>query len=173
MKWPQPLPAWINEAFRNIGLREIPGKNNNPTIIKWLIQLKAWWSEDETPWCGTFVAHCLMVAGMPVPKFWMRAKEYANYGAPLSINAASIPLGAICVKSRVGGGHVFFPIARTSDNRYVFGLGGNQRNMVNITRFLIDQIDAVRWPGGTTTRIPLPIATDTEIQAASTGGSEA
>lgn len=39
--FPKPLPAWIDEAMRYRGMREIPGKQHNPTTIKWLNKLKA------------------------------------------------------------------------------------------------------------------------------------
>lgn len=83
MEYPKPLPMWIDHALRHVGLREIPGKQHNPTIIKWLSQLKGWWKEDETPWCGTFVAHCLREAGLPIPQHWYRAKAYADFGSPV------------------------------------------------------------------------------------------
>lgn len=34
--------AWIAEAKKHLGLQEIPGKQHNPTILKWLSELKAW-----------------------------------------------------------------------------------------------------------------------------------
>lgn len=45
--------SWIRVARNYIGVKEIPGKRNNPIIVRWLINLKAWWREDETPWCLT------------------------------------------------------------------------------------------------------------------------
>lgn len=44
---------WIEVARGYIGEREIPGKQHNPKIINMLTALKAWWKEDETPWCFT------------------------------------------------------------------------------------------------------------------------
>ena len=46
-----PIPPWLDQAYRYRGLREIPGKQHNPTIQRWLKTLKAAWSDDETPWC--------------------------------------------------------------------------------------------------------------------------
>lgn len=43
--------AWMAEARKHIGVKEVPGKDNNPTIIGWLKILKASWSDDSTPWC--------------------------------------------------------------------------------------------------------------------------
>lgn len=169
--WPRPMPAWIVEAMAFRGLREIPGKQHNKTIINWLIALKAWWREDETPWCATFVAHCLREAGLPIPKNWFRAKEYAIYGSAVSKGA--IPFGAICVKSRTGGGHVFFAVAKSSDGNTIYGLGGNQGNMVCIVPFHISVIDEVRWPPSGAIKFPLPVASGADIGAASGGRGEA
>ena len=49
-------PSWLKIARSYEGLKEIPGPRHNQTIIRWLGKLKAWWSDDETPWCGVFVA---------------------------------------------------------------------------------------------------------------------
>lgn len=168
--WPNPMPSWVDHAFRHRGLKEIPGKNTNPTIRKWLIELKAWWTDDETPWCGTFVAHCLMYAGITPPKNWFRAKEYLTYGTACA--RENIPFGAICVKSRTGGGHVFFAVAQSEDGNTIYGLGGNQSNMVNIMAFPRSVIDGARWPSSSYPQTPLPKATASQINAASAGGSE-
>ncbi len=165
--WPQPMPSWLDHAFRHRGMKEIPGKSHNPTIIKWLKSLKAWWAEDETPWCGTFVAHCLREVGITPPQHWYRAKAYSSYGT--SVVKANIPFGAICVKSRRGGGHVFFAVAKSSDGRTIFGLGGNQSNCVNITPFRIDEIDSASWPPAGGTRLPLPVTTADQIGAVNRG----
>ena len=78
---------WIVEARCYVGMAEIPGKQHNPTIQNWLRTLKAWWSDDETPWCGTFVAYCCRVAGRDVPKDWFRALAWADAGERLTAPA--------------------------------------------------------------------------------------
>lgn len=142
---------WIAEARRYIGLSEIKGKSHNKTILKWLKDLKAWWVEDETPWCGVFVAACLQTKHRGIPKYWMRAKDYLNYGAPLTKPA----YGSIAVISRAGGGHVFFVIGKTRDGRIV-GLGGNQGNKVSIATFTAKSIEGYRWPTRQVGRIQMP-----------------
>lgn len=132
---------WIKEAKSLIGLKEINGVNHNPTIKSWLKSLKAAWTDDETPWCGTFVAHCLSSAGRSIPKHWYRAKEYLNYGTELTSPA----YGCIAVKSRAGGGHVFFVVGETSDGAIV-GLGGNQNNQVSLAKFSKSDIVGYVWP---------------------------
>ena len=93
---------WIAEARKHIGLSEIPGKNHNPVIRNWLISLKAWWQDDETPWCGTFAAHCCRQGGRDVPQHWYRARAWADAGTRLSRPV----YGCLAVFSREGGGHV-------------------------------------------------------------------
>lgn len=169
MKWPIPTPVWITIALTYVGLREIPGKKHNPTILRWLKNLKAWWAEDETPWCGTFVAECLRQSGLPIPQHWYRAKAYSTYGSAITKAANTIPFGAIAVKSRVGGGHVFFAVARSADGKIIFGLGANQSNKVSIVPFTLTEIDTVRWADDRVPRIPLPVSTIGEIGAVQPG----
>jgi uncharacterized protein (TIGR02594 family) len=134
-------PHWLPIARKYIGLTEIPGKAHNPTIIRWLTELKAWWKEDETPWCGTFVAAVLREAGLVVPKHWYRAKAYLDYGV-----APPNPfLGSIVVFERKGGGHVGFVVGVDERDR-IMVLGGNQANAVNVQPFDRSRVAGFRWP---------------------------
>lgn len=122
--------AWLVEARKHIGLKEIKGPLTNATIGTWLTRLKAWWKDDETPWCGTFVAHCLTTAGHPIPKHWYRALEWANYGFKLKAPV----VGCIAVFTRTGGGHVGFVVGQSATGDYLI-LGGNQGDAVSIQTF--------------------------------------
>jgi len=135
-------PKWLIEARLKIGEREIKGPRHNPWIVRGLAKLKAWWSDDETPWCGFFVAHCIDEAGLPFPKHWYRAKGWADYGSRLRPDR--IAPGAILVFDRVGGGHVGFYVGESIRHYYV--LGGNQGNKVSIAPISKDRCVAIRWP---------------------------
>lgn len=155
--------AWIEEARKYIGLREIRGPRHNKTILNWLKNLNAWWAEDETPWCGVFTAACLQTKHRGIPKLWMRAKAYLDYGTVLSKPA----YGSLAIMSRKGGGHVFFVIGRTRDGRIV-GLGGNQGDMVSIATFPANRIEGYRWPSRKIGRnnvpsVPYPIRFDLPV----------
>lgn len=132
-------PAWLVEARRHMGLKEVPGKAHNPTILQWVKALGGWFTDDETPWCGTFVAHCMVRAGHPVPKHWYRAKDWASWGKPTAPR-----VGAVAVFGRKGGGHVGFVVGESATALYV--LGGNQSNAVNIAPIAKDRLIALRWP---------------------------
>jgi hypothetical protein len=54
---------WITEAKTHIGTKEIPGSNHNSKILGWLKSLKAWWMDDETPWCFKGDTEILTEAG--------------------------------------------------------------------------------------------------------------
>jgi uncharacterized protein (TIGR02594 family) len=135
---------WLAEAYKHEGLKEVPGPRHNPVIQGWLRRLKAWWTDDETPWCGTFVAHCLEAAGQPIIPNWFRARDWAVYGA--NLRATHVAPGAILVFSRAGGGHVGFYVGESA--LYYYVLGGNQKNQVRVDPIAKARCIAIRWPRG-------------------------
>jgi uncharacterized protein (TIGR02594 family) len=137
-------PRWLRTAYSFEGLRETPGPRHNATIIGWLTKLRAWWRDDETPWCGVFVAHCMQEAGLPYPRLYMRAKAWSDYGALLRPDR--LAPGAILVFNRAGGGHVGFYVGEDTGHYYV--LGGNQSNAVNVMKLGKSRLVASRWPRG-------------------------
>ena len=153
-------PTWVYEGRRWIGLKEIPGAASNSTILHWLTTLSAWWRDDETPWCGTFVAHCLAESGFDIPKYWMRAKVWSDYGRPLT----APQLGCLVVFSREGGGHVGFVVGQDERGNLLV-LGGNQGNRVSIAAFPWSRVVAFRWPDWAPIyRIdPLPVLASAEL----------
>ena len=137
-------PRWLVTAEKLVGTKEIPGPKHSKVIQGWLSKLRAWWRDDETPWCGVFVAHCMQEAELPYPKLYMRAKEWATYGSLLRPDRAAP--GAILVFDRAGGGHVGFYVGEDAGHYYV--LGGNQGNTVNIMKLGKSRLVACRWPKG-------------------------
>lgn len=133
-------PQWMKEARARIGEREIPGPRHNSWIANGWARLGApWFNDDETPWCGFFVAHCIDAAGLPYPKLFPRALAWSNWGKP-----CPPAVGAIVTFKRRGGGHVGFLVGENASNFYV--LGGNQSNMVNIQPIAKSRMNAIRWP---------------------------
>lgn len=135
-------PAWVKIGRTLLGTREIPGPQHNSFIAKGWARLGAgWFNDDETPWCGFFVAHCLDAAGLPYPGkgLFARAKAWLDWGK------ASQPVpGAIAVFGRDGGGHVGFLVGESATSWYV--LGGNQGNMVSIAPIAKSRALGFRWP---------------------------
>jgi uncharacterized protein (TIGR02594 family) len=138
-------PFWLSIARRHLNVAEVPGKATAPTIAKWLLNLKAWWRDDETPWCGVFVAECLREAGHALPKHWYRALAWNDWGLRLAVPT----LGCVVVFARSGGGHVGFFVGYDEQGR-VMVIGGNQGNRVSIAPFDGSRIVGFRWPDDAT-----------------------
>ena len=141
---------WMHHLKTHLGLAEIPGKAHNPTLLQWLRDMgqyakesKAWWTDDETPWCGLAVGHALGSSGRFVVPHWFRAKAWADSGAMTKLDKPAY--GAIATKTRKGGGHVFFVVGRDKQGR-LLGLGGNQGNRVSIIPFNESELDGFWWP---------------------------
>ena len=146
--------SWIAEARTHIGLREVPGPKNNGAILGWLRKLRAWWSDDSTPWCGTFAAMCLANAGLTPPKDWYRATSWLSLPVALSRPA----YGCVVVFTRDGGGHVGFAVGKDKAGNLMV-LGGNQGDAVNIKPFALNRVAGYRWPSAypSTGRFNLPV----------------
>lgn len=134
-------PAWLIEARKSIGLRELPGAPTAPTITRWLQQLGAWWRDDETPWCGTAVAAWMTACSIAPPAAWYRARAWLDWGTPIVGPA----VGAVVVFERAGGGHVGLVVAQDYVGRLLV-LGGNQGNAVSIAPFERTRVLGYRWP---------------------------
>jgi uncharacterized protein (TIGR02594 family) len=153
-------PLWLARARSFIGLRELPGKNTSTTIAGWLAKLKAPWKDDETPWCGTFVAAVLSDSGFKPVDGWAGARKWLNFGVKLPAPA----LGCIVVFWRGNpqgwSGHVGFVVGKDAKGNLMV-LGGNQGDMVSIKPFSRDRTLGYRWPAGvpTPTMNALPLLT--------------
>ena len=151
---------WMKTARESVGLKEVAGPKHNTKIQAWLAKLGAWWRDDETPWCGTFVAHCLRENGLPVPEHWYRALAWKEYGS--NLRPTHVCEGAILVFARAGGGHVGFYVGE--DRFYYRVLGGNQSNAVNVMRIAKSRCVAIRWPKGVpVTGGPIHVASDAPV----------
>jgi uncharacterized protein (TIGR02594 family) len=146
-------PLWIEYAEKQIGLSEIKGPDTSPTIKKWLSSLRAWWTDDETPWCGVFVAACLSYSWLKYPKAYYRAKSYLEWGTKLETPV----YGCVVIFERVGGGHVGFVVGKDDKGRLMV-LGGNQGNKVSIAPFDTSRVAGYRYPSENGyTLAPLPV----------------
>ena len=147
-------PIWLARARADIGLRELPGAPTAPKIRQWLETLRAWWRDDETPWCGVAVAAWMQQVSIGVPKHYYRAKAWAEWGYPVAP-----VVGCVVVFERQGGGHVRLLVGKDAAGRLMV-LGGNQGNAVSIAPFERDRAIAYRWPSTelhALTAGPLPI----------------
>ena len=129
---PTDRPPWIDAAYHELGIKECRGKGcSNPRVEQYHDAVGIAWAEDDVPWCGSFVGFCVLKAGLGLPEHPYRALSWLDWG-----RSAHKPVyGAVAVKRRKGGGHVTFVVGQSADGRYLYCLGGNQNDAVNIARY--------------------------------------
>ncbi|MEM9031442.1 MAG: TIGR02594 family protein, partial [Pseudomonadota bacterium] len=136
---------WFDEALRLVGLTEDTGPGSNPTILKMARDLDLAYSDDDLPWCGLFVAHCVgtTLPDEPLPSNPLGARAWERVGVPVAPRRGAImTFWRQTLKS--GLGHAGFYYSETESDYMI--LGGNQLNMVNIVPVSKDRHVAARWP---------------------------
>jgi len=154
-------PVWLTAARAKLGTREITGSKHSATIMAWIKNLGPkvlgiTVKDDETPWCGTFVAQCMDEVRLTPPPIAVRASSWGTWGRRL----LGPRMGCILVFTRQGGGHVGFYVGETKTHYAV--LGGNQGNAVTVTMIAKDRLSpgGMRWPYGPTLPPAKPVFVD-------------
>jgi uncharacterized protein (TIGR02594 family) len=126
-------PQILVEALKLVGTKEVVGIKHSATIMKWAKELKLTkvYTNDEIPWCGLFLAYCCFKAGVemgitPTEALWVR--NFLKFGTKQTV----AKMGDIIVLSRGGAGHGGIYVGE--DDLCYHIIGGNQTNMVNISR---------------------------------------
>ncbi|WII96009.1 TIGR02594 family protein [Moraxella haemolytica] len=160
---------WVQIARQYIGQQEIKGVKHNPLVVEmWTTGFTATnqahrlkekvRQNDETPWCGAFVAFVMAKAGLShhIPKSFPLARSWVTAGSKLNNPA----YGCVVVFSRNGGGHVGFCVGRDKHGN-IMVLGGNKGDAVNIKPFSPSRVLGYRWCGTqsmpATHRFALPV----------------
>ena len=129
-----------------IGTTEGPGSADNPVIMDMYASVGHDWVEhDSVAWCAAFVGHCLERAGIRSTRK-LTARSYLDWGVPVeTADAQQGDIGVIPRGSSSWQGHVFF-IDRI-EGQWVWGLGGNQDDAVNVKRYPVSKLLGVRRAG--------------------------
>lgn len=136
-------PKWLTIARGELGQKEIPGSKDNPRILEYhqATDLKA--TDDETPYCSSFVNWCMMQAGVPRTKSAL-ARSWLKWGVALK----KPKVGAVTILWRgsptASTGHVGLWLGE--DDEYVTLLGANQSDMVKISKYEKSKVLGYRWP---------------------------
>lgn len=145
-------PAWLTLARTQIGVREIVGPRHSPVIMGWVQELGAGVlgikvNDDETPWCGTFMAWLMKRSGLRTPLIAVRAASWGRAGKWGRELLGPRP-GCVMVFTRAGGGHVGLYLGEDETHFHI--LGGNQTNSVSVTRVAKERLadGGMRWPFG-------------------------
>lgn len=127
---------WMDIARKEIGQKEIAGHGDNPRILSYHASTTLKATNDETPWCSSFVNWCLKQVGI-------KGTDSAAAGSWLHWGTPSVPVpGAITVicsskgtdrSFSTSGAHVGFLLEETATHYRL--LGGNQGNSVKESKF--------------------------------------
>ncbi len=124
----------IRLALSQFGIKEIPGRNDNPEVLKYFNELGFDGSKlkDETSWCSAFINWCCKMAGLPYSGK-LTARSWLNVGR--KVETPQIGDVVVFWRERPSSwkGHVGFFIRETRN--YIYVLGGNQSNRVRIAKY--------------------------------------
>jgi len=139
-----------------IGTVEGPGPENNPVVMGMYASVGHDWVEhDSVAWCAAFVGHCLEKAGLRSTRK-LTARSYLDWGIPVAVHDAQPgDIGVIPRGSSSWQGHVFF-IDRI-EGAWVWGLGGNQSDAVNVKRYPVSKLLGVRRAGNVAPAVTLSV----------------
>ena len=133
-------------AFSQLATTEIIGKNDNPSVIRYFHEIgHTWVKHDEVAWCAAFWNWvCLKSFCEKTGK--LNAQSFLEVGT--HINPIDAKFGDTVVLWRDSPtswkGHVGGFVGWSKDRRFVYLIGGNQSNQVNIKRYLSKKIKGIR-----------------------------
>ena len=136
------FPFWLQLALDELGTKEFPGVAVNPRIAEYLATV-GMPSDDGIGWCSGFVEWCFEHSFIKGTKNAL-ARSWTTWG-----EKSDLRHGAVVVFRRGSDqklGHVNFLLDYGLGENVVYGIGGNQRDRVSISPYLVENIVAVRWP---------------------------
>ena len=132
------LQVAIREYHHKV--REIQGSIHDPRILEYHKATTLGASEDEVPWCASFVCWCLESVWIQSPRS-AKARDFESWG-----REAEEPYpGCIAVLSRGSNpeqGHVGFFLEASPWGMLI--LGGNQGNRVSIDALASERLITLR-----------------------------
>ncbi|HYD54446.1 MAG TPA: TIGR02594 family protein [Gemmatimonadaceae bacterium] len=144
---------WMEVARAELGVHERRGGDHEARIVEYHRSTTLRATDDETPWCASFVNWVLLQAGYRGTNS-ARARDWLAWGRPIETPRE----GAVTVLRRKEGGghdastgsssgwHVAFYAG--GDAGTVRLLGGNQGNQVKYSTYSLDryEVRGYRWP---------------------------
>ena len=146
MKW-----SVFEQAQRFVGMKEIPGQEDNPAILAMLQLDMSWPQSDEVPWCSAFANYCAWCLRRPRSKD-LRARSWLRVGAAILLSDAEPGFDVVILQRGEGEqpgpevisapGHVGFFAGLYGET--VMLLGGNQGDAVTVAPFPANRVLGTR-----------------------------
>ncbi|KKL10656.1 hypothetical protein LCGC14_2553640 [marine sediment metagenome] len=124
-------------ALTQYGVHEIPGKLNNPEVMKYYHDTGRKWVDSETtPWCDAFIDWCCWKIGLEFTD-GLYARQWLEHCSKVeSIEEADL-VAYWRVSPDSWMGHISIPIVERE--HLIFSLGGNQGDMVQISPYYMNR----------------------------------
>lgn len=120
-------------GLKYYGLKEISGTENNPRIVQMFHEAGFdYIDDDETAWCSAFINWLALQTGYEHSSSLL-ARSWLEFGEIVPVP----DLGDIAIFSRGDKNSYFGHIGLyiTERDGYIYVLGGNQNNEVNISKY--------------------------------------
>ncbi|TSE07915.1 TIGR02594 family protein [Aquimarina algiphila] len=122
----------LDIALGEYGVTEVVGKKHNPRILTYFKAIgHRWVTTDETAWCSAFANFVALKAGYALSGK-LNARSWLKVGTKVKIPQQGDVVIFWREKRNSWKGHVGFFIGYSEDKKYIYVLGGNQNNQVNI-----------------------------------------
>ena len=141
-------PVWLQKAFGEIGVRELSGAATNaPRILTYHSCTGLGATDDETPWCSSFMCWVMEQSGFTSTRS-AASLSWLRWGRELDAPVR----GCVVIYERVdrngaiipNRGHVGLWLGENGTVTHT--LGGNQRDQVGINSYMTDRVVGYRWP---------------------------
>jgi uncharacterized protein (TIGR02594 family) len=125
----------INIALSQYGVTETIGQLHNPIVLNYFKETgHSWVTTDETAWCSAFISWVALQAKVERSQK-LTARSWLQVGTEIKNPKLNDVVVFWRSKRSSWKGHVGFFIGYTVDKKYIYVLGGNQNNQVNIKRY--------------------------------------
>ncbi|MEQ3664226.1 MULTISPECIES: TIGR02594 family protein [Flavobacteriaceae] len=125
----------INIALSQYGVTEIVGYQHNPIVLNYFKEIgHTWVSTDETAWCSAFINWVALKAKVQRSNK-LTARSWLQVGTDIKEPKLNDVVVFWRSKKASWKGHVGLFISYSEDKKYIYVLGGNQSNQVNIKKY--------------------------------------
>lgn len=128
---------------------EIPGEKDHP-LIQWWFHLcnLSMDTPDEVPWCSACINGLCDILNLPRSRS-AAARSWLTVGEQIPLSVAVIGWDVLILnsggpKNPMVSGPAHVTIYAGVEDKFVWGLGGNQSNQIKLSRFLKSDILGVR-----------------------------